>query len=77
MDHDDPITEDRDGDRYLPAYAGGRLLPEKISSLRRKLYQTAKREPGFRVNRRSERHFHLPEDQTYYAHFARMGLVAL
>jgi RNA-directed DNA polymerase len=48
LDRLDPTTEDRDGDRYLPMYAGGRLLPEKISSLRRKLYQKAKREPGFR-----------------------------
>jgi RNA-directed DNA polymerase len=48
LDRHDPTTEDRDGDRYLPMYAGGRLLPEKISSLRRKLYLKAKREPRFR-----------------------------
>jgi RNA-directed DNA polymerase len=29
------------------------------------------------VNRRSQRRFKLPKDQTYYAYFARMGLVAL
>ena len=29
------------------------------------------------VNRRSQRRFHLPEGQTYYAHFARMGLARL
>ncbi len=29
------------------------------------------------VNRRSQRRFHLPEDQTYYAYFAREGLVKL
>ena len=48
MDRRDPTTEDRDGDRYLPMYAGGRALPAKLSSLRQQLYRKAKREPGFR-----------------------------
>ena len=48
MDRHDPTTDNRDDDRYLPMYAGRHLLPVTISSLRRKLYDKAKREPRFR-----------------------------
>jgi len=47
LDRHDPTTDHGD-DRYQPALAGGRPLPAKISSLRRKLYRKAEREPGFR-----------------------------
>jgi len=47
LDRHDPTTDHGD-DRSQPALAGGRPLPAKISSLRRKLYRKAEREPGFR-----------------------------
>ena len=49
MSHHDSTTGERGPAKgYLPGYAGGYLLPEALSSLRRKLYQKSEREPEFR-----------------------------
>lgn len=46
MDRKDPTTEA--GKPEVSAWQGQRRYPEKVSRLREKLYQKAKREPGFR-----------------------------
>ena len=49
LSHHDSTTGERGPAKgYLPGYAGGYLLPEALSSLRRKLYQKSEREPEFR-----------------------------
>ena len=49
MDRNDHTTEELGGtSEYDPERVGGRRCPEKLSRLRLKLYQKAKREPGFR-----------------------------
>lgn len=50
MDRRDPTTEDRrlTPDFAPPEWGDRRRCPEKLSSLRQKLYQKAKREPQFR-----------------------------
>ncbi len=49
MGQDDHTTEELGGaSAYDPERVGGRRCPEKLSRLRLKLYQKAKREPGFR-----------------------------
>ena len=45
---DDPTTENRAGAEELPEWGERKRLPEKLSSLRRKLHQKAKQEPKFR-----------------------------
>jgi len=49
LGQDDHTTEELGGaPPYDPERVGGRRCPEKLSRLRLKLYQKAKREPGFR-----------------------------
>jgi len=49
LDQKDHTTEELGGaPEYDPERVGGRRCPEKLSRLRLKLYQKAKREPGFR-----------------------------
>ncbi len=49
LDRKDPTTEDLDmNPDFVPEWGDRRKCPEKLSLLRRKLYQKAKREPEFR-----------------------------
>ncbi|MGH9842379.1 MAG: hypothetical protein ACREEM_26830 [Blastocatellia bacterium] len=53
-------------------------IPEKLSQLRQKLGQKAKQEPQFKhLNRRSQRRFKKPKDESYYAYFKRLGVELL
>jgi hypothetical protein len=77
-----PITEQLklwesiDVDVWQSAHVKTIRLPEKLSSLRQKLYHKAKQEIGH-LRQRSQRPFRPAKGRSYYRHLKQLGLIYL